>query len=122
ERELLKQEPNRRKRHVELRPKFARLNAEQKRRYRQMRDHYRAQSERMNKALEENIVRAVFDAKIRKAMLAELRQRHERAAKGLYFPLSRHGDYWIDFADENGERQFIMFETKGEMELAAEKL
>lgn len=122
ERELLKQEPNRRKRHVELRPKFARLNAEQKRRYRQMRDHYRAQSERMNKALEENIVRAVFDAKIRKAMLAELRRRHERAAKGLYFPLSRHGDYWIDFADENGERQFMMFETKGEMELAAEKL
>ncbi|HGF7178802.1 TPA: PLxRFG domain-containing protein [Vibrio cholerae] len=122
ERELLKQEPNRRKRHVELRPKFARLNAEQKRRYRQMRDHYRAQSERMNKALEEYIVRAVFDAKIRKAMLAELRQRHERAAKGLYFPLSRHGDYWIDFADENGERQFMMFETKGEMELAAEKL
>ncbi|EMB2642334.1 PLxRFG domain-containing protein [Vibrio cholerae] len=122
ERELLKQEPNRRKRHVELRPKFARLNAEQKRRYRQMRDHYRAQSERMNKALEENIVRAVFDAKIRKAMLAELRQRHEHAAKGLYFPLSRHGDYWIDFADENGERQFMMFETKGEMELAAEKL
>ncbi|ELG4677377.1 PLxRFG domain-containing protein [Vibrio cholerae] len=122
ERELLKQEPNRRKRHVELRPKFARLNAEQKRRYRQMRDHYRAQSERMNKALEENIVRAVFDAKIRKAMLAELRQRHERAAKGLYFPLSRHGDYWIDFADENGERQFMIFETKGEMELAAEKL
>ncbi|EJL6325176.1 PLxRFG domain-containing protein [Vibrio cholerae] len=122
ERELLKQEPNRRKRHVELRPQFARLNAEQKRRYRQMRDHYRAQSERMNKALEENIVRAVFDAKIRKAMLAELRQRHERAAKGLYFPLSRHGDYWIDFADENGERQFMMFETKGEMELAAEKL
>ncbi|EGR1036671.1 PLxRFG domain-containing protein [Vibrio cholerae] len=122
ERELLKQEPNRRKRHVELRPKFALLNAEQKRRYRQMRDHYRAQSERMNKALEENIVRAVFDAKIRKAMLAELRQRHERVAKGLYFPLSRHGDYWIDFADENGERQFIMFETKGEMELAAEKL
>ncbi|HBC3478020.1 TPA: PLxRFG domain-containing protein [Vibrio cholerae] len=122
ERELLKQVPNRRKRHVELRPKFARLNAEQKRRYRQMRDHYRAQSERMNKALEENIVRAVFDAKIRKAMLAELRQRHERAAKGLYFPLSRHGDYWIDFADENGERQFMMFETKGEMELAAEKL
>ncbi|EIF8947061.1 PLxRFG domain-containing protein [Vibrio cholerae] len=122
ERELLKQEPNRRKRHVELRPKFARLNAEQKRRYRQMRDHYRAQSERMNKTLEENIVRAVFDAKIRKAMLAELRQRHERAAKGLYFPLSRHGDYWIDFADENGERQFMMFETKGEMELAAEKL
>lgn len=122
ERELLKQEPNRRKRHVELRPKFARLNAEQKRRYRQMRDHYRAQSERMNKALEENIVRAVFDAKIRKAMLAELRQRHERAAKGLYFPLSRHGDYWIDFADENGERQFMMFETKGEMELVAEKL
>ncbi|EOX3118151.1 PLxRFG domain-containing protein [Vibrio cholerae] len=122
ERELLKQEPNRRKRHVELRPKFARLNAEQKRRYRQMRDHYRAQSERMNKALEENIVRAVFDAKIRKAMMAELRQRHERAAKGLYFPLSRHGDYWIYFADENGERQFMMFETKGEMELAAEKL
>ncbi|HGS4506765.1 TPA: PLxRFG domain-containing protein [Vibrio cholerae] len=122
ERELLKQEPNRRKRHVELRPKFARLNAEQKRRYRQMRDHYRAQSERMNKALEENIVRAVFDAKIRKAMLAELRQRHERAAKGLYFPLSRHGGYWVDFADENGERQFMMFETKGEMELAAEKL
>ncbi|EJL6314936.1 PLxRFG domain-containing protein [Vibrio cholerae] len=122
ERELLKQEPSRRKRHVELRPKFARLNAEQKRRYCQMRDHYRAQSERMNKALEENIVRAVFDAKIRKAMLAELRQRHERAAKGLYFPLSRHGDYWIDFADENGERQFMMFETKGEMELAAEKL
>lgn len=119
---LLNQEPKRRKRHVELRPKFSRLNAEQKHRYRQMRDHYRAQSERMNKALEENIVRAVFDAKIRKAMLAELRQRHERAAKGLYFPLSRHGDYWIDFADENGERQFMMFETKGEMALAAEKL
>ncbi|HDZ3715253.1 TPA: PLxRFG domain-containing protein [Vibrio vulnificus] len=122
ERELLKQEPNRRKRHVELRPKFARLNQEQKKRYRQMRDHYRAQSERMNKALEENIKRAVQDAKIRKAMLAELRQRNERAAKGLYFPLSRHGDYWIDFADESGERQFMMFETKGEMELAAEKL
>ncbi|WP_171009249.1 hypothetical protein [Vibrio cholerae] len=58
----------------------------------------------MNKALEENIVQAVFDTKIRKAMLAELRQRHERADKGLYFPLSRHGDYWIDFADENVER------------------
>lgn len=122
ERELLKQEPHRRKRHAELRPKFARLNKEQKARYRQMRDHYREQNERMNKALEENIIRAVQDAKIRKAMLAELRQRNERAAKGLYFPLSRHGDYWIDFADQNGERQFMMFETKGEMELAAEKL
>ncbi|WGY45220.1 PLxRFG domain-containing protein [Vibrio sp. ABG19] len=122
ERELLKQEPYRRQRHVELRPKFARLNKEQKARYRQMRDHYREQSDRMNKALEDNIIRAVQDAKIRKAMLAELRQRNERAAKGLYFPLSRHGDYWIDFADQDGERQFMMFETKGEMELAAEKL
>ncbi|GLO63015.1 hypothetical protein MACH09_35230 [Vibrio sp. MACH09] len=122
ERDLLKQEPSRRKAHTMMKPKWARLSKEQKQRFIQMRDHYRDQSARMNKALEENITRAVQDNKTRKEMITKLRQRQERAAKGLYFPLARMGDYWLDFADENGERQYMMFETKSAMESAKERL
>lgn len=121
-RELLKQEPGRQKEHLRLKPIWGRLNKEQKAKFREMRDYYIKQGERFDKALEENINRAVQDQKIRKEMLAKLRQRQELRAKGLYFPLSRFGDYWIDFADKNGERQYMMFESKSEMETARDKL
>jgi hypothetical protein len=122
DKKALENEDNRRREHVRLRNQWGTLNKEQQRRFRQMRDHYIEQSAKMNEALEKQIERAVEDSKLRKAMIAELRQQQERAAKGLYFPLSRHGDYWIDFVDENDERQFMMFETKGAMDLNAQKL
>ncbi|MGR5294726.1 PLxRFG domain-containing protein [Vibrio mediterranei] len=121
-RQLLKQEPNRQKEHLRLRPLWGRLSKEQKAKFREMRDHYIKQGERFDKALEENINRAVEDQKIRKEMLTKLRQRQELRAKGLYFPLARFGDYWVDFADNNGERQYMMFESKAEMEAARDKL
>ncbi|MFM2589474.1 PLxRFG domain-containing protein [Vibrio sp. TBV020] len=121
-RQILKQEPNRQKEHVRLKPVWGRLTKEQKAKFREMRDYYTKQGERFDKSLEENINRAVEDQKIRKEMLAKLRQRQEVRAKGLYFPLSRFGDYWIDFADKNGERQYMMFESKSEMEAARDKL
>lgn len=121
-RELLKHEPTRQKDHLRLKPIWGRLNAEQKAKFREMRDYYIKQGQRFDKALEENINRAVLDQKIRKEMLAKLRQRQELRAKGLYFPLARFGDYWIDFADKNGERQYMMFESKAEMETARDNL
>lgn len=121
-RELLKQEPNRRKEHARLRPVWSRLSKVQQAKFREMRDYYIKQGERFDKALEENINRAVEDQKIRKEMLAKLRQRQEVRAKGLYFPLSRFGDYWLDFADKNGERQYMMFESKAEMEDLRDRL
>ena len=121
-REILKQEPNRREEYLRLKPIWHRLSKEQQAKFREMRDYYIKQGERFDKSLEENIKRAVEDQKIRKEMLAKLRQRQEVRAKGLYFPLSRFGDYWLDFADENGERQYVMFESKAEMEDKRDRL
>lgn len=121
-RDMLKQEPFRRREHERLRPVWERMSKDQKAKFREMRDYYIKQGERFDKALEENINRAVEDQKIRKEMIAKLRQRQELRAKGLYFPLSRFGDYWVDFADKDGQRQFMMFESKAEMEATRDKL
>ncbi|WP_027697245.1 PLxRFG domain-containing protein [Vibrio litoralis] len=119
---LIKGEKNRQLAHTMMRPKWHKMTPEQKRRYKEMRDHYITQRERMQESLISNIERSIEDKKMRKAAIENIRYENERASKGLYFPLSRYGDYWVNFADENGERQFIMYETKAEMESAVESL
>lgn len=120
--DLLKREPFRIREHARLNKQWGALSQEQQSRYIQGRDHYIKQTDQLNQALEENINRSIQDNKIKKELLLKLRQRQEIAAKGLYFPLSRHGDYWVDYPDSKGERQFEMFESRAAMEAAKERL
>ncbi|UKA12667.1 PLxRFG domain-containing protein [Photobacterium damselae] len=114
--QAIKNEPVRRQEHAKLRDQFGKLPADAKAHFENVKNHYRTQRGRMVDALEARIKRAQMDKSIKKEMLRSIRFDHERAEKELYFPLSRFGEYWIDTADENGERVFLMFETQTEME------
>ncbi|PSB81566.1 PLxRFG domain-containing protein [Photobacterium damselae] len=114
--EAIKKEPLRRQEHARLRERYSKLPKDAQRHFDSMKHHYTAQRGRMRLALEASIKRAQLDASVKKEMMRNIRFDHERAEKELYFPLARFGDYWIDVADENGERTFMMFETQSEME------
>ncbi|AGG58098.1 hypothetical protein VPAG_00062 [Vibrio phage douglas 12A4] len=121
-RDAIKNEPNRQREHARLREKYSKIPADSKAYFKKMKNHYEEQRGRMREALEKSIERAQVEESVKKEMLRTIRFDNERAEKEIYFPLARFGDYWIDVADENGERRFMMYETNAEMQAEVEKL
>lgn len=121
-RDAIANEPHRQAEHARLREKYSKIPADSKAHFEAMKNHYAAQRGRMREALEKSIQRAQVEESVKKEMLRTIRFDNERAEKEIYFPLARFGDYWIDVADENGERRFMMYETEAEMEVAVKQL
>lgn len=116
------QEPRRKKDWLKLKPRFDALSPEAKRLFEGVRDEYQTRSREFHKVLEQRIENAAMDGRIKKMLLAELRLEHESQEIDLYFPLARFGNYYIDAADPNGERVYLMFESEREQKRTAENM
>ncbi len=120
---MLKAEPNRKKKHAQLKKRFNKLPEEAKQHYRAMRDKYRERHDLYKRLLEEQISNAAVDGRIKKARIADMKSQFElQEVMAPYFPLSRFGDYWISVADENGEKRFMMYESEKQQQEAKKKL
>ena len=77
------------------------------------RDHYIARHNLLVKRLEES----GLSKEATRETMEKLKAMHERTLKhGVYFPLSRFGDYWLKSVDKDGELYFDMFESKRALE------
>ncbi|WP_158174826.1 PLxRFG domain-containing protein [Grimontia hollisae] len=119
----LKDEPRRQRRHAHLKLQFNRLPEEAKTHYRAMRDNYAARHQDYRRLLEQQILNAEIDGRIKKKQIAELRTVFDlQEVNAPYFPLTRFGDYWLSSVDQNGEKRYMMFDTEGEQLATANKL
>jgi hypothetical protein len=77
------------------------------------RDHYIARHNLLVKRLEES----GLSKEATRETMEKLKAMRERTLKhGVYFPLSRFGDYWLKSVDKDGELYFDMFESKRALE------
>ncbi|PJC87854.1 PLxRFG domain-containing protein [Vibrio sp. HA2012] len=120
---MLKAEPNRKKKHAQLKKRFDKLPEEAKQHYRAMRDKYKERHDLYKRLLEEQISNAAVDGRIKRTRIADMKSQFElQEVMAPYFPLSRFGDYWISVADENGEKRFMMYESEKQQQEAKKKL
>lgn len=78
--------------------------------YDTVRKMYINRSDMMFDSLKDKIMRSQITGK--SAFVAKLRTEYDqRKANGVYFPLMRFGDYWLDGKDAQGERVYLMFDT-----------
>ncbi|NPU91379.1 MAG: PLxRFG domain-containing protein [Gammaproteobacteria bacterium] len=119
----IKAEPDRRKAHARLKPQWDALTPQAKDMYVRVRDEYKARHEVFKRIMVARIMRAEMTEQARKEMLARLRYEFEsQELTGPYFPLTRFGRYWLESADENGERVFLTFESEAEQARTAKNL
>jgi hypothetical protein len=93
------------------------LNDKAREIYENVRKHYEKRAHDTYQALVDRINNSAMSGKT--AMLEKMRKEYEaRRVHGVYFPLARQGDYWLNATDPNGERVFMMFDTSKELKQA----
>ena len=91
--------------------------------YKDVEKYYQDMWQETHDALVANVERNVNDGNDRRAFLDFLKTMFaSNQVRGPYFPLKRHGDFFIVAEDENGERYREHFETLGAMEKGLEDL
>ena len=108
----------------ELMAQWERLSPESKQWYRDIRDHYAKQSEKLEQILVDRVKERDDIPPQNKATL--IQQIHhsfaESRADGVYFPLKRFGDFWISGQDQKGNYFFTTFESAAEAKDAMKRL
>jgi len=110
----LKNEPNRKAEHAKLQARYDKLPQEAKDLYREVREQYQKQIKAYFDAIIEKIQRDKANDKAKRLAITNMKRKFERTLKeGPYFPLGRHGDYWVNVkgGDNPG---FFMFEKSGQ--------
>lgn len=91
--------------------RFAELSPAGQAVFRETRDRYQQQSDRLQAALEARIKDLKIPDAQKRTTIEMLRRQFEAArVDGVYFPLQRFGDYWIAGKDARGDDFFLMFE------------
>ncbi len=121
-RKLLSQERRRFASYVEMAPKFATLSTEGQDLWKQMRDAYRAQSEKYEEALISRIESLDFDKAKKAGQIARMRLQFESARVPFYVPLARWGNYWVSGTNADGQREFFMQESAGDQRRMRDQL
>ena len=81
--------------HADLKRRFNQLSPEAQAVYREARDSYRQQWDDIQQALQDRIDRAGINDKEKRELRLQLDKQYQKAMKGVYFPLSRFGDYYV---------------------------
>jgi len=121
-RKLLSQERKRRVSYKELAPAFAKLSADGKALWVQMRDAYAAQSDEYQAALISRIESLSFDKAKKAGQIARMRLQFESARVPFYVPLARWGEYWVSGTNSEGQREFFMQESQGDQKRVIKEL
>ncbi|CZF79751.1 PLxRFG domain-containing protein [Grimontia marina] len=119
----LQNEPRRRAQHARLKTQFDALPEQAKAHYREMRDNYKQRHNEYKQLLEQQIMNAEIDGRVKKKRIAELRSMFDlQEVNAPYFPLARFGDYWLSAMDESGEQRYMMFDSEAEQRAMAKRL
>lgn len=122
-RNLPKREELRKEKWPELVAKWQALPEEGKELYRNVRDWYRQNSDEVEKALLQRIDAMDVPETYKRSIADRIRFQFEsNRREGVYFPLQRHGDYWMSLRDSKGENAFLMFEGSKDYAAAEKKL
>lgn len=119
---LPQRERVRQERYPKLVAQWNALSPEAKHHFEVMRDHYQEQSAALEAATIKQLEGLdIPDAAKRQALLTV--RDNFRAAKvdGVYFPLTRFGDYWLSLRRKDGEYVFAKYETANEMQQAEKR-
>lgn len=109
--------------HSRLRNRYLALPKEARELYVEARDMYANRRELTMKALEERIERLEMSASEKRQAIAKLQEAFEtQTTAGPYFPLARHGDFWISAVSPEGKHYFSMQETKRAQRKEIDKL
>ncbi len=86
----------------ELKPKYDKLSPEAKAVYKEARDAYRRQMKQVQQELQNRIDRSAMAPESRTAMKRDIERRMNEGLTGIYFPLSRFGDYFVTVRSGDG--------------------
>lgn len=119
---LPQRERVRQERYPKLVAQWNALSPEAKHHFEVMRDHYQAQSAALEEATIKQLEGLDIPDQAKRQALLSVRDNF-RAAKvdGVYFPLSRFGDYWLSLRRKDGEYVFAKYETANEMQQAEKR-
>lgn len=112
----------REQKYPELVRRWNALTPEAQEHFKVMRDHYREQSAALEEATQARIASLDIPEQNRRAAAALVHRNFEDAkVDGVYFPLSRFGDYWISATTKDGEYVFAKYESANQMQLAEKR-
>ncbi|WP_333676735.1 PLxRFG domain-containing protein [Dyella sp.] len=119
---LPSRERTRQQKYPQLVAKWNALSPQAKEMFGMMRDHYREQSEDLQKAVEERINGLDIPKQNKLAAIAQIRQNFDDAkVNGVYFPLMRFGDFWISGQTKDGEYFFAKYENAKQAQEAEQR-
>lgn len=119
----IKDEPRREINHNRLSPIWEKLSPAAKKHYKTMKAKYEQRHEIFMKLMEARIQNADIEQHVKRQMIAEMRYEFEsNTLGGVYFPLARFGDYWVETNDENGERLFTTYESERDQKRVVKEL
>ena len=119
----IKDEPRREINHNRLSPIWEKLSPAAKKHYKTMKVKYEQRHEIFMKLMEARIQNADIEQHVKRQMIAEMRYEFEsNTLGGVYFPLARFGDYWVETNDENGERLFTTYESERDQKRVVKEL
>jgi Inorganic Pyrophosphatase/ADP-Ribosyltransferase in polyvalent proteins/Large polyvalent protein associated domain 39/Large polyvalent protein-associated domain 3 len=120
---LPQREKVREQKYPELVRQWNALTPEAKEQFQVMRDHYRVQSEALEEATLAHIASLDIPEQNKRAAAALVNRNFSEArVDGVYFPLSRFGDYWISATTKDGEYVFAKYESAAAMKVAEKRL
>jgi signal peptidase I len=98
-------------RNAKLDTMYADLGSKGQQLYNRIKNHFENLSDLYSKLLDDQIKNSRLTAEEKSNLMAELRKMYETGKKITpYFPLTRHGDYWLSIGSGKN-RQFYMYES-----------
>jgi hypothetical protein len=98
-------------RNAKLDTMYADLGSKGQELYNRIKRHFENLSDLYSKLLDDQIKNSRLTAEEKSNLMAELRKMYETGKKiSPYFPLTRHGDYWLSIGSGKN-RQFYMYES-----------
>ena len=110
-------------RYPELAARWQALSPEAKEIFHMAREQYQEQSDSMERALLDRIDAMNVPETYKRSLADRIRFQFEASrVEGVYFPLSRFGDYWVAGTHRDGTPVFGMFESFRDAQRAEERL
>ena len=115
-------EKAREQKYPELVRQWNALTPEAKEQFQVMRDHYREQSEALEEATLAHIASLDIPEQNKRAAAALVNRNFADAkVDGVYFPLTRFGDYWLSLTTKDGEYVYAKYESANALQQAEKR-
>lgn len=110
--------------HMRLAAQYAKLSDEEKAAYKATRDALDQQWAKIHQALRSITISTIHDPARQREVLRQIDQRYQSTKDSPYFPLQRHGKYFVSGKDYDGEGNNLLasYDTKAQATMVAAEL